>query len=170
LIIEGLERYWKKVDKNGPNGCWIWKGAATPAGYGQLASGSTKRNRAVRNLATHIALAIDGRFRPSAQHVAMHRCDNPRCVNPAHLQWGTFQENTDDCRMKGRMAFQRAGTAKIRNPEWERGLYGKQPKLTPEAVKMIRSSPHSNSKLAQMLGISTATVRNIKNGRTYKDV
>ena len=23
------ERFWAKVDKNGPNGCWVWTGSKT---------------------------------------------------------------------------------------------------------------------------------------------
>ena len=34
-----------------------------------------------------------------------HRCDNPRCCNPAHLFVGTAQDNTDDMLAKGRARF-----------------------------------------------------------------
>lgn len=29
-------RFWRKVDKNGPNGCWRWVGYISTDGYGQL--------------------------------------------------------------------------------------------------------------------------------------
>lgn len=34
--------------------------------------------------------------------VIMHTCDNPRCVNPAHLREGTLKENSQDSADKGR--------------------------------------------------------------------
>jgi hypothetical protein len=63
MILNLLARYWTKVEKRGETDCWIWKGARTVHGYGQIGS-ATRHNRATRVLATHVALAIDGRRRP----------------------------------------------------------------------------------------------------------
>lgn len=95
-----IERFMRFVDKHGPDDCWPWLGSRRN-GYGTF----SLRNRDM--VATHVALAIDGRPRPSSDHEACHSCDNPPCVNPAHLWWGTRIENLQDCAAKKRHGLSR---------------------------------------------------------------
>jgi hypothetical protein len=85
-------RFWSKVNKT-PD-CWIWMGAKTPLGYGNVRFNG-RWWRAPR-LSWFLAKDVE----PSL-HV-LHRCDNPSCVNPAHLFLGTDQDNVDDMNRKGR--------------------------------------------------------------------
>lgn len=34
--------------------------------------------------------------------VVRHKCDNPQCINPEHLELGTYKDNSDDCCKRGR--------------------------------------------------------------------
>lgn len=91
------ERFERKTIPEPNSGCLIWLGAnRPPAGYGVMRD---EQNAAVP--ATHIALQLDGRSVPSGMQ-ALHRCDNPHCVNAEHLFIGSQQMNVDDMRRKQR--------------------------------------------------------------------
>jgi hypothetical protein len=86
-----------------PNtGCWLWLGGLTVASkhgrYGLLlvAGSTTTAHRAMYQ-------SVHGPI-PSKFYVVMHKCDTPQCVNPDHLQLGTFVDNMQDCKRKGRAA------------------------------------------------------------------
>lgn len=95
--LTATERFWRFVSPEPNSGCWLWLGAYIRKGYGMFAIAPKK----VR-LATHVSLEMHGHLRPSARSIARHKCDNPACVNPDHLEWGTHQENFNDMVQRGR--------------------------------------------------------------------
>lgn len=90
------ERFWQHVEQRGPDECWSWTGSTIRQGRGWLWNGRKKVT------APRIAWEIH-HGRPLADDLcACHSCDNPNCVNPAHIWAGTNRDNQLDSRQKGR--------------------------------------------------------------------
>ena len=73
-----------KVRKS--DGCWLWAGGRTEAGYGRFSVGG-----ASRSAHRMVYQVLRGPVDPSLD--LDHLCRNPRCVNPEHLEPVTHREN-----------------------------------------------------------------------------
>jgi hypothetical protein len=99
-LRERLERYTMPEPNSG---CWIWIGGRTPFGHGRIARPRGPGQRAAsRMVGAHVATyeVLVGPI-PAGQ-VVRHRCDQPWCVNPAHLVLGTQADNLHDMFSRGR--------------------------------------------------------------------
>ena len=161
------DRFWQRVDKNGPNGCWNWTGAVnkTGGGYGVI-GGSLNGKRYVpkgANMATHrVSWIIANGDIPELDEyhgsVILHTCDNPLCVNPAHLVLGTQKANVHDMLEKQRnVSVRQIGTA------------SKRAKLTDEQVAQIRASDLGTVALAEKYGVGRHTIQRARYGRSYAE-
>lgn len=88
-------RFWDKVAID--RGCWLWT-AGTRHGYGAISEGG----RGSPMIMAH-RFSWEFHFGPIPDGLGvLHKCDNPPCVNPAHLFLGTQGDNMRDKAVKGR--------------------------------------------------------------------
>ena len=84
--------------------------------------------------------------------VVRHKCDNPRCINPEHLELGTIADNNRDIWERGR------GNVP------HRAFTGEQ---VMEILRRIKNG-EKQTDLAKEYGVSLSTINHIKTGRNYK--
>ena len=120
-----------------------------------LTEGGRKRFKAHR-----LAFEAFHGYRPE---VVMHDCDNPRCVNVAHLSPGNHASNNKDRASKGRSAM---------------NVHSRR-RLSEEQVRDIRStfikgSPKGSSNgvmaVAARHGVDPNVIYQISSRKTYRDV
>lgn len=89
------ESFWERVTPEPNTGCWLWTGAINASGgYGAV------RRNGVTYRAHAVAMYLGNGRWPLNQ--ALHRCDQPSCVNPSHLYDGTPLDNVRDAIDRGR--------------------------------------------------------------------
>lgn len=138
--------FWPRVRMAGS--CWEWTGPVNSKGYGVIS-----RKVYGEALAHRYAFSLTVGDIPNGACV-LHRCDNPRCVNPDHLFTGSKAENNADMMAKGRYA---------------RGESNGQSKLTNDLVAQIRSAAGTHASIAAHFSVHQSTVTRIKAGRIWME-
>lgn len=73
------ERFWSKVDKDGPNGCWVWTAGKTGWGYGAFKIAGKQRPAHIVSYELVVGPV------PTGLELD-HLCEVISCVNPEHLE------------------------------------------------------------------------------------
>jgi len=158
--IPPVERFWPRVNKNGPvirpelGQCWEFKGAEYGGwGHKQFYDGT-------RNTGAHRVSWVFAHGPIPDGLLVCHKCDNPPCVNPAHLFLGTVGDNTRDARDKGR----------LKGNQWARGETHPHAKLTEASVRSIRESSKTAEELAREFGVAPHSIRRIVRRAAWRHV
>lgn len=153
--ITRAARFWAKVDKNVPDGCWIWKASLKETGYGQFQfhlgiPGMMRAHRAAWIL-------VHGGI-PGGKNV-LHSCDIRNCVNPAHLRTGSQKENIREMVAKGR--------GKV--PGYK-GSDHPSAKLSDVLIREIRNATGTLKEIGARFSIHFSTVSNIRSRKTWSHI
>lgn len=127
-------------------GCWVWEGATDGWGYGTLSLSGEQRGAHIVAYEVWVGPIEPGK-------ILLHSCDNPPCINPAHLTQGTHRDNSKDRDNRGR-----SGSTV----------------LTVEQVREIRRLRAETNltldQLGQQFGTSRDNVASIVYRKTWKNV
>lgn len=149
-----VKKFWNNVRVT--DDCWIWKDTSKVNLYGRFCyEGKTASPSRV------LKIHIDKPKILNRTVFACHKCDNPPCVRPSHIFWGSQKDNIKDAVSKGRW--------------FHRGFIGKRPKnqiLEEHQVLLIRAfsrSVHRKS-FEKILKIKSKSLWFIQAGHSWKQV
>ena len=149
------ERFWKYVNIAAEDQCWLWTGATLKSGYGII--GGDRTDAGQKTLRAHrVAYALQKGPIPEGLGI-LHSCDNPLCMNGAHLRPGTQLQNMQDRAVRGR-GNHRSGERHYKS------------RLTIEDVIAIRASNEKQRVLAERYQTHQTNISDIKLRKVWKSV
>jgi len=142
MAFQRDKAFWSKVIIKDLLDCWKWIGSTTgKTGYGQMKWDGRLQ------VASRIAWQITHGVIPKGLFV-LHKCDNPKCVNPNHLFLGTKQDNMDDMKYKGRSP----------NNAGEFNPSAKLKKLQVDEIRDRYAKGERQSELGKKYGVTRQTI------------
>ncbi len=128
--------------------CWLWTGNTDDDGYGSLRVGDTQVRAHRFSYELHFSEL-------PADRMVRHSCDNPPCVNPAHLKIGDHIQNMNDRKRSGHYAS---------------GENHPMAKITDDEAAEIREMEGTYAFIANHFGVSKSLVAQIKRGKLRRTV
>lgn len=150
------ERFWAKVNKT--DGCWEWTASLDRGGYGHFGLNGKVIMPHRYSYIIHHPLTTD--LWEHREICVCHKCDNPRCVNPAHMFLGSQVDNIKDRDTKGRG----------NQPKGERQYNSK---LTETQVREIRgkfANGELQTQIALEYGTTQANISSIIKRKSWKHI
>jgi hypothetical protein len=148
----GTARFFKAFVEDYQTGCWEWQWSKNAAGYGQFYWVGSMR--LAHRISYYLFRGID-----LGELCGCHTCDNPGCVNPAHIFAGTRLDNRHDAMQKGRPRpgawGERASKAKLK----ERDI--------PEIIS-LRKSGLTFRAIAARYGVFHSSIIKVCQGKSWK--
>ena len=89
-----MKRIWANIDKT--ETCWLSKYAINSKGYTRIRINKKSPINFHRLMLFWNDQSKTAEFNDKKNWYACHTCCHKHCVNPAHLYWGTPQNNSDD--------------------------------------------------------------------------
>ncbi len=130
--------------------CWLYEGVILRHGYGQITICG-------KRWSTHRYSYSIHKGEIPAGLCVLHKCDNKKCVKPAHLFLGTPLDNTRDMIKKGRSRF----------PKGEENGHAK---LTDDDVRKIRNDDRTYSVISKEYGVCKAVICEVRSRKLWKHV
>ncbi len=154
------DRFHEKYEIDAVSGCWNWTAFTSTHGYGMI--WFNKKNSLAHRVSWMIHNGDIPKKRGIGSHgvCVLHRCDNPKCVNPDHLFLGTHQDNMNDMLNKGRdITFEgeKHGMAKLKIEDVRR-------------IRVLLNSGPTLQEIADEFNVALSTVSSIKYGHNWKSV
>lgn len=154
----------KKVDRlSSSKGCWLWLGRKHSKGYGELLLGGRKNPTTIKVNRLALILYTD---RDSKNLLACHTCDNPSCIYPLHLYWGSTSDNINDAVRRNRMNNSIGDPNLKGDDRYQSVLFGYQV----QDIKILLQESLSHKEIAESYGVSQSCIRSIANGKNWKHI
>lgn len=147
------EKFDKFVVKQ--RGCWDWSGHRDQHGYPRIShQDAGKRSELI---ASRVSYELYKGAIPDGMLVR-HRCDNPACTNPKHLELGTRKQNSEDMVSRERSAAgSRHGCAKL-------------DEVRVLKMREMSAAGNSDAVVSAAFGVSRATAQLIRQRRTWRHI
>jgi hypothetical protein len=133
-------------------GCWVCTShCVNPGGYPMIT-----RNGKQTHLSRYVYQQTYGLI-PMGM-VIRHKCDNPKCINPDHLEIGTQKQNVQDQIDRGRFRKQAQGEDHYWAVLKEKDVF--------DILQRVKDG-ESQRRIAREYNISESTICDIKHGRSW---